>query len=266
MEFAFLEFWETEIAKEMKNVRVDFKFLEPPGKPAPGYKNIPLCMICYIKMDFMHNARLVSGGGGYLTDPPSCLTYISGATKESVWFAFLIDAVEGYDGIAADVQNEYVQATSLEKYYGEDKRKKVLIIRDFCGLKSSGSSWRAHIAHTLPDMNFVPSLCDTYVWMRQDFNQMTKISYWEYSLVYVDDLHGICLDPRATSNTLETDYNYVINNFGPPTHYMRASIVIYDFDDHTQCLFMSTDQYLVNSIAVDQGNLQKHNSKLNSIR
>jgi hypothetical protein len=33
--------WELAIAKEMNNVRVVFKFLEPPEKPTPGYKKIP---------------------------------------------------------------------------------------------------------------------------------------------------------------------------------------------------------------------------------
>jgi hypothetical protein len=50
-------FWEMMIAKEMKNVYIAFKFLEPPEKPAPGYKKIPLCMIFDIKMDFTYKAR-----------------------------------------------------------------------------------------------------------------------------------------------------------------------------------------------------------------
>jgi hypothetical protein len=63
--------WEEAIAKEMKNVHVAFKLLEPSEKPVPGYKKLPLRMIFYIKMDFTLKARLVSGGT--LTDPPSCL-------------------------------------------------------------------------------------------------------------------------------------------------------------------------------------------------
>jgi hypothetical protein len=52
-------------------------------------------------------------------------------------------------------------------------------VRALYGLKHSGASWRAHIAHTLSDMGFVPSRGDPDVWMRQAFNQMTKASYWE---------------------------------------------------------------------------------------
>jgi hypothetical protein len=178
------KFWEEAIAKEMKNVCVAFKFLEPSEKPAPGYKKIPLRMIFDIKMDFTRKVRLVAGG--YLTDPPSCLPYSSVVSRESVQIAFLVAAINGYDVIAADVQNMYVQATLLEKYYtitgdefGEDKGKTALSVRALNGLKISGASWRAHIAHTLSDMGFVPSRGDLDVWMRQAFNQMTKASCWE---------------------------------------------------------------------------------------
>jgi hypothetical protein len=88
-----------------------------------------------------------------------------------------------------------VQASSLEKYFsiagdefGDDKGEKALIVRALYGLKISGARWRAHTAHTLTDMNFTPSHGDLDVWMRMAFNQMTKVSHWEYLLVYVDDL------------------------------------------------------------------------------
>jgi hypothetical protein len=151
--------------------------------------------------------------------------------------------------IAAYVQNDHVQATSLEKYYAiasdefeEDKGKTALIVRAFYGLKSSGASWRAHIAHTLLYILFVPSRGDPDVGMRQAFNQMTKASYWEYILVYADDFLDIDMEPRATLNILELNYNYVLMEFGPPTRYLGASICTYDLDYQTTCFFMSPDK------------------------
>jgi hypothetical protein len=177
------------------------------------------------------------------------LTYSYVVSIESVRIAFLIAAVNGYDIIAEDVQNAYVQATSLEKYFsiagdefGDDKGKMALIVRALYGLKSSGASWRAHIAHTLSNMKFAPSRGDSDVWMRVDFNPTTKASYWEYLLVYVDDLLSIGLDLRATLNTLETDYNYLLKDVGPPTHYLGASIGTYNLDNTMTCFFMAPDQ------------------------
>jgi hypothetical protein len=94
--------------------------------------------------------------GGHLTDPPSCLTYSSVVSRESVRISFLIAAVNGYEIIAAGVQNAYVQATSLVNYvaiagdeFGDDKGKTAPIVRALYGLKCSGASWRTHIAYTL---------------------------------------------------------------------------------------------------------------------
>jgi hypothetical protein len=115
-------------------------------------------------------------------------------------------------------------------------------VRAFYGLKSSGASWRAHIAHTLSDMNFAPSRGDPDVWMRIIFNPITKASYWEYLLVYVDDLLDIGLDPRAALNTLEADYKYVLKDYGPPTFYLGASIGNYSFDNTMACFFIAPDQ------------------------
>jgi hypothetical protein len=265
------KFLEEAIAKDMKNVCVAFKFLEPSQKPAPGYKKIPLRMIFDIKMDFTRKARLVAGG--HLTDPPCYLTYISVVPRESVRIAFPIAAINVYDVIAEDVQNAYVQATSLEKYYaisgnefGEGKGKTELIVRALYGLKSSGASWCAHIAHTSLDMGFVPSRGDPDVCMCQAFKHITKASYWEYLLVSVEDCLAIGMEPRATLHILESYYNYVLKDFVPPTGYLGASIGTYDLDDHTQYFFMSPDKYLTNFITFVQANLRKYKIKLNSIR
>jgi hypothetical protein len=99
-------------------------------------------------------------------------------------------------------------------------------------------------------MKFTPSHGDPDVWMRIAFNPMTKASYWEYLLVYVDDILVIDLDTRATLNMLETDYNYVLKDFGTPTRYLGASIGTYNLDDTMPCFFMAPDQYLGNAIAV----------------
>jgi hypothetical protein len=123
-------------------------------------------------------------------------------------------------------------------------------VRALYGLKSLGASWRAHIAHTFSYMKCSPSHGDPDVWMRMAFNPMTNVSYWEYLLVYVDDLLGIGLDPRATLNTLETDNTYVLKEVVPPTCYLGASSGNYNLDNTITCFFMAPDQYLGNAIAV----------------
>jgi hypothetical protein len=187
--------------------------------------------------------------------------------------SFLVAAVNGYDIITVDVQNYYVQATSLGKYvavagdeFGDDKGKRALLLRALYGFKSSGASWPAHIAHNLTDMNFTPSHGELDVWMRMAFNQTKKASYWEYLLVYVDDLLDIGLYPRPNLYKLEMDYNYVLEYFCPRTRNLGASIITYNLDETATIFFMAPDHYLVNAISIVQRNHQKHGIKLNSTR
>jgi hypothetical protein len=48
-------------------------------------------------------ARRGLSQGGYLTDPPSCLTYSFVVSRENVRIAFIIADVNGYEIIATDV-------------------------------------------------------------------------------------------------------------------------------------------------------------------
>ena len=54
--------WMDAIKKEMKNVRIAFKFLERGEKGPLGYQKVPCHLIFDVKMDFMQKARFVAGG------------------------------------------------------------------------------------------------------------------------------------------------------------------------------------------------------------
>jgi hypothetical protein len=55
-------FWFDAIQKEMKNVKVAFKFLDPGERVPVGYKWIRCHLIFDVKMDFTRKARYVAGG------------------------------------------------------------------------------------------------------------------------------------------------------------------------------------------------------------
>jgi hypothetical protein len=60
-------YWFNAIQKEMKNVKVAFKFLDPGERVPIGYKWIRCHLIFDVKMDFTCKARYVAGG--HMTDP-----------------------------------------------------------------------------------------------------------------------------------------------------------------------------------------------------
>jgi len=185
--------WQDAITKEMQNVYVAFD-IRSESQPPPGFRMIPHRIILEIKMDFTRKARLVAGG--HKTDPPAQLTYSSVVSRESVRIGFLIAAMYDLEPLAADVGNAYLNAPTKEKYYivtgpefGPLEQGKIaVIVRALYGLKSSGAMWRSHFAATLRDLGFTSSLADPDVWMRPSILPDDKQEYYEYILVYVDDL------------------------------------------------------------------------------
>ena len=163
-------YWYDAIQKEMKNVRVAFKFLDSGERVPVGHKWIKCHLIFDVKMDFTRKARYVAGG--HMTDPPPTLTYSSVVSRDSVRIAFMLAALNDVQLLAADIGNAYLNAPTREKVYttaglefgAELQGQPVLIVRALYGLKSSGAAWRAHLAGTLHSLGFISSLADPDVW------------------------------------------------------------------------------------------------------
>ena len=104
--------WKRAIEMEMKSVLVAFEFRDDYKVP-PGFQEIRCHMVSHVKMDLTRKARLVTGG--YMTDPPKDMTYLSVVSRDSVHIFFLLAALNDMDIIAVDIQNVYLTATTTEK-------------------------------------------------------------------------------------------------------------------------------------------------------
>jgi len=204
------DLWRKAIEKEMANVKTAFQVLNEDEKVPIGYLQIPCHMIFDVKMDLTRKARFVAGG--HMTDPPTVLTYSSVVSRESVRIAFLVAALNDLDVLAADVTNAYLNAPTDEKFYtiggkefGSDEGKHILIVRALYGLKSSGAAWHKHLAQTMNDLNFTPCRGDPDMWMRAA-TKPDGFKYYEYVLIYVDDILVISHLPSAIMNVLSLHY------------------------------------------------------------
>jgi hypothetical protein len=200
-------FWHDAIQKEMKNNRIAFKFLDEDERVPIGYKWVKCHMIFDVKMDFTRKARFVAGR--HMNDPPSSITYSSVFSRDSVRIALLLVALNDVDLLATDLGNAYLNATPREKVYAtagpefgaELEGRNVLIVRALYGLKSSGAAWRAHLANTLVTLGFASCLADPDVWLRSAVKP-NGFEYYEYILVYLDDLIVISHQPVMIMKTL----------------------------------------------------------------
>ena len=89
-------------------------------------------------------------------------------------------------------------------------------------LKSSGAAWHAKFSETLRSMEFKPSYADTDVWMRAA-TKIDGFEYYEYILVYVDDVLVISASPIPIMKTLQQAY-HLKDEPTAPTTYLGATI------------------------------------------
>jgi hypothetical protein len=125
-----------------------------------------------------------------------------------------------------------------------------LIVRALYGLKSSGAMWRAHFAATLREEGFQSSYGDPDVWFRPATTPEGK-DYYEYILVYVDDLLIISHKPKDFLDILEMKYKYKLKDVGPPKRYLGAIIENdYEYDVGLKGWSMSAKDYLSKALPI----------------
>ena len=165
-----------------------------------------------------------------MTGPPSSSTYSSMVTRESVRIAFLIAGLNDLDVLACDIGNAYLNKPCREKVwfeagaeFGSRKGRPVKVVRALYGLKTSGTSWRATLVATLTEMGFSLSKADADVWMRPA-TKPNGFEYYEYLLVYVDNVLAISHDPKPLIEEIGKMYELKKGSVGPPTRYLGATI------------------------------------------
>ncbi len=181
------------------------KFLDPNTKAPIGFKWIKCHTIFDVKMDFTRKARYVAGG--HMADPPTSLTYSSVVSRDSMRIAFLLAALNDLDVQTADFGNACLNAPTKEQVYTtagpefgpELQGRLIIIVRALYGLKSSGAAWRSHLANTLHTMGFQSCLADPDIWFRAACKLNGK-KYYEYLLVYFDDILVLSHDPTKVLN------------------------------------------------------------------
>jgi hypothetical protein len=139
--------WVDAIAKEMREVRIDFNILPDGGSVPIGYQKIPCHMVFDVKMeDFRQKARLVAGG--HLTKALATITYASVVSRETVHQALTFVTLNDLEVKVGDVLNAYITTPVKEKVwtilgpeFGLDSGKSAIIVLALYGLKSAGAAF-----------------------------------------------------------------------------------------------------------------------------
>ena len=78
-------------------------------------------------------------------------------------------------------------------------------MRALYSLKSSGAAWRAHLAESMSDIGYVPCEADPDVWMKANTDGKVR-DYYEYVLIYVDNVLAISHEPNVIMHALTKLY------------------------------------------------------------
>ena len=222
--------WADAIRHEMKKIRDAFRKHDGNPHELIGYQQITTHFIFDIKMgeNFRRKARLVADG--HKTRPPASITYSSVVSRDSVRICLLIAALNDLDIESADIENAYLTAPCREKCwtiggdeFGSEKGSVFIIAKALYGLKSSGTAFRAFLAETLDEIGFKSSEADPDVWMKPAVKPDGE-EYYEYILVYVDDILCISHKAKDTMLLIAKDFKFKKDEIRPPEIYLGARL------------------------------------------
>lgn len=222
--------WTDAIAEEMNKVMIAFELYDDSISSLIGYKQLHIHMIFDIRMgeNFRRKARLVADG--HRTKVPASSTYSTVVSRDSVCICFMIAALNNLDLLAADVENAYLNAPCREKHwikagpeFGSNEGRTYIVVRALYGLRSSGAAFRAYMAEILDGIGFKSSIADPDVWLRMSIKSDGE-KYYEYILIYVDDILCISADPNGTMIEISNNIKFKKNKVAPPEMYLGATI------------------------------------------
>ena len=222
--------WREAIEEEMKKIIAAFDQYDGDPNELIGYQQITTHLIFDIKLgeNFRRKARLVADG--HKTQPPASVTYSSVVSRDSVRICLLIAALNDLVILSGDIENAYLTAPCREKVwtiggpeFGSLEGQAFIVVKALYGLKSSGAAFRSHLAERLDEIGFKSSIADPDVWLRPAVKPDGQ-QYYEYLLVYVDDLLCISHDARSPLLEISQTLKFKKNKIEPPDMYLGGKL------------------------------------------
>jgi hypothetical protein len=182
------------------------------------------------------------------------MTYSSVVSRDSIRLAFLIAALNDIEICAADVGNAYLNAPCKEKIwtvagleFGSEAGSTMFIVRALYGLKSSGASWASMLSDSLRGLGYTPSEADRNVWMKPGVKP-DGFKYYQYILVYVDDILHLSHDPTIVISALSNMYELKKESVGIPERYLGANVERVQLSDGRPVWAMTSKDYVTSAI------------------
>ena len=145
---------------------------------------------------------------------------------------------------------------------GSNAGRNFKIVKALYGLKSSGAAFREHLAKRLDKIGFRSSVANPDVWMRPAVRPDGE-KYYEYMLVYVDDILCISEDPLRPMQQISSLLQFKKDKIEPPEFYLGARLERKELNGKAIWTMTSKD-YVKAAVANIEKHLEKRNRKLPS--
>jgi hypothetical protein len=194
----------------MKNVRVAFDVKKGDKKAPVGHQEIRCHGIFDVKMDgFARKCQMVAGG--HTMEAPKL--HASVASRESVRIALTMAALNDLEVKAADVRNACLTApvsekiwTRLGREFGSNCGKVAIIVGALHCLKSSGASFRNHLADCMRELGHKSCKANADVWFKAETRPVDGLKHCSHVLCHVDDV--LCMHHDAMRETHKIDKQF----------------------------------------------------------
>lgn len=106
-------FWAKVIVKKMKTIDHAFEFYDDDVMPI-SYQKIDYHMVFDVKI-MLKCSKAQYVAGGHQTEPTKDMTFVSIMSRDSIWIAFLVAALNDLEILSADVPRAYLNAKAKGK-------------------------------------------------------------------------------------------------------------------------------------------------------
>ena len=120
-------------------------------------------------------------------------------------------------------------------------------------------SWHRVCSQQLRDMGFTPSRADPDVWFKAAVKP-GGIEYYEYILVYVDDILSISHDPMKAMTQIGEAFS-LKEPPARPSRYLGANVTRWQLPDGRVCWATSSDDYVKNAVKIVKQQVTKEGTQ-----
>jgi hypothetical protein len=139
----------------------------------------------------------------------------------------------------------------------------MIIKKALYGLKSSGATFRAHLAETLDAVGCKPSYADPDVWL-QGAVMPDSFKYCKYILCYVDGVLCSSADPKKAMQRIQEDFKLKDDKITEPDVYLGTTTAKMSLNNGETCWTMLPKQYVKVAVTNAKEDLAKHGKRLPS--